>query len=142
MVVSAKKTGSPSRPKASPAGGGFQRINVVGLSAASVFKVFLIFYSLMASVFVIAGIVLWNLAAAVGLTHKLNHLIDSLTGSTSYAVHGIQVLVIGIGFLVVLVAVSSVVTAIAARIFNFVAELVGGIGLNIRSGASKATQGG
>ncbi len=139
MKVSAKKTGSASRPKAPPGGGGFQRINVVGLSAVSVFKVFLIFYSLMASVFVVAGIVIWNLAAAAGLTHKLNHLIESLTGSTNYAIHGVQVLVIGVGFLVVLVAVSSVVTAIAARIFNFVAELVGGIGLNIRSGASKAT---
>ncbi|NNN11514.1 MAG: hypothetical protein HKL83_06600 [Acidimicrobiaceae bacterium] len=142
MMVGEKKKGTASRPKAASKGGGFQRINVVGLSAVSVFKVFLIFYSLMAAVLVIAGIVLWNLAAAAGLTHKLNHLIESLTGSTNYAIHGIQVLVIGVGFLVVLVAVSSVVTAIAARIFNFVAELVGGIGLNIRSGASKATSSG
>ena len=142
MMVGEKKKGTASRPKAPSKGGGFQRINVVGLSAVSVFKVFLIFYSLMAAVLVIAGIVLWNLAAAAGLTHKLNHLIESLTGSTNYAIHGIQVLVIGVGFLVVLVAVSSVVTAIAARIFNFVAGLVGGIGLNIRSGASKATSSG
>ncbi len=120
----------------------YQRINVVGMSALSVFRVVLVFYSLMALVFLVAGMILWTIASRAGLVLKLNHLIRSLTGSSTYSFRGTQVLVVAVGFLVVLVAIGSILTAISVRIFNMVMELVGGIGLNVRAGASNVSQSG
>lgn len=109
-----------------------QRLMVTGIGGSSVFRVSLVFYTLVMLVVSVASMVLWNLAAAAGLERKANRLIDQLIGSNSYHIIGWQVFIVFVGIGILWVAVSSVVTFIGVRLFNVVAEMVGGISLYVR----------
>ncbi|MGC8481297.1 MAG: DUF3566 domain-containing protein [Acidimicrobiales bacterium] len=131
---------SASRRKQGPAASAKpsrgQPLAITGVSSLSVFRVSLVFYSLLFLIVMVGFIILWHFFGASGYEQKANHLIDSLVGSATYHIQGLQILVIFIGLGVVWIVVAAALTVIASRVFNLVAELIGGMTIYVRSGAT------
>lgn len=127
-----KSASSPERPSKG------QPLLITKFGLSSLFRICLIFYTLIFAVVLIAMIILWEVMASAGFETKLNHLLGSLLGSSTYHVMGTEVLVIFVGFGIVWILLSAGVTVIGMRIFNMVSELVGGIKVYVRSGGTAA----
>lgn len=96
------------------------------LGVGSVVRVALALYLLVLAAFLVAGVILWQLAIAAGVIRRLDHLATSL-GFGTLAIHGAPVLAGAalVGLSLVLLAVVS--TALGAILFNLVAPAFGGI---------------
>jgi Transmembrane domain of unknown function (DUF3566) len=103
------------------------RQTVQKLDLWSVLKLSLCFYLCALIVTVVAGVVLWLVADAFGVIHDVEHFMGDLLSSKDFKFLSAQILegtaLVGL----VLVALMTIITVIAAAFYNLFAELVGGI---------------
>jgi hypothetical protein len=93
----------------------------------SVLKLSLLFYLSLLVTFLVAGVILWQVAAAAGFTDNLAKLIRSLFDLTSYKFHGKVIfrnVAIGGGVLAVF---GSFLNALMCVLYNLISDVVGGI---------------
>ena len=99
----------------------------------SVLKVSAVFYFGVLVVMLIAGAVLWNVAAALGVIDDLDKAIRSLFALSSFKLHPLVALgwsaVIG-GALCFL---GVVVNVFAAVLYNLISDIVGGVQVSVAS---------
>ena len=103
------------------------RQTVQKLDLWSVLKLSLCFYLCGLIVTIVAGVVLWLVADAFGVIHDVEHFMGDLLSSKDFKFLSAQILegtaLVGL----VLVALMTIITVIAAAFYNLFAELVGGI---------------
>ena len=97
----------------------------------SVLKIALCFYLCALIVVLVAGIVLWWIASAVGAVHNVEKFIGELVSDTHFHILSWEVLrgatLIGL----VLVCVLVVITVLAAAFYNLFSELIGGLEVTV-----------
>lgn len=93
----------------------------------SVFKISLAFYFCVFLVFMVAGVVLWNVAAAFGVINSIDKLVRSLFALTSFRLHPITALVWGAAIGAVLCLLGSLLNVVAAIFYNLISDVVGGV---------------
>ncbi len=90
------------------------------------FKVSLVFFTLVGVMLLVAGIVLWNVIAAFGWVTKVESLTGSLAGG-SFKLRSGQLLRAGllldVAFVVLMVFLSTLLTAL----YNLIADVTGGV---------------
>ncbi len=110
---------------------GRKRVEVRKVDLWSVLKISLCFYLAALAVLIVAGIVAWLLVDAAGGIHNFEDFMGELLSAKNYRLVGGQLLV---GFALVglvFVAVSTILTTLAAALFNVFSELVGGIEMTL-----------
>jgi len=94
----------------------------------SVLKIALCFYTAALVVMLVAGIALWAIAASFGFIHSFEKFMGTLlSNKNSYKLVTAQLLLGSTLVGLVLVALMSILTVIAAAFYNLFAELLGGI---------------
>jgi hypothetical protein len=86
----------------------------------------LIFYLCVLVVLIVAGTVLWNVAAALGVITSAEKLIRSLFALTSFQLHPLTALIWGSAIGAVLCLVGVLVNVLAASLYNLISDIVGG----------------
>lgn len=102
------------------------RRTLVRLELRSVALVAFLVYLTILAAFLIAGIVLWQVAAAAGAITKLEDGLTSV-GFGTVTLHGGVILAASAAVGVALVVVGTLVSVIGAVLYNAVAGLVGGL---------------
>ena len=97
------------------------------LDVASVFKVSFFFYFCVWVVLVVAGVVIWNVAATFGLITSLDKLVRSLFALTSFKLHPLTALEWGGAAVALLCLLGVFVNVLAALLYNLISDLVGGV---------------
>ena len=97
------------------------------LDVASVFKVSFFFYFCVWVVLVVAGVVIWNVAATFGLITSLDKLVRSLFALTSFKLHPLTALEWGGAAVALLCLLGVFVNVLAAVLYNLISDLVGGV---------------
>ena len=103
------------------------RQTVQKLDLWSVLKLSLCFYLCGLIVTIVAGVVLWLIGDAFGVIHDVEHFMNDLLSSKNFKFLSAQILEGTILVGLVLVAVMTIITVVAAAFYNLFAELVGGI---------------
>jgi len=93
----------------------------------SVFKISLAFYFCMFLVFMVAGVALWNVAAAFGVINSLDKLIRSLFALTSFQLRPVPSLIWGAAVGACLCLLGSLLNVVAAVFYNLISDVVGGV---------------
>jgi hypothetical protein len=93
----------------------------------SVAKVSFIFYFCVLIVLLVAGAVLWNVAAAFGVITTLEKLVRSLFALSSFKVHPLAALAWGAAIGGALCFIGIVVNVLAAVLYNLISDIVGGL---------------
>jgi hypothetical protein len=109
------------------------RLVVRRIGVVSVLKVSLVFYTCLLIVMLIAGVVLWNVAAAVGAIDSLDKLIRSLFALTSFQLHPLVALGWSAAIGAALCFLGVLFNVIAVILFNLISDMVGGVQLFIAS---------
>lgn len=104
---------------------------VLRLDALSVLKVALVFGTCAWIVVVVAGVVIWNAAAMLEVTAKIEGFIEDLFGLERFEFRPTEMLRGALLGGVVAVPLGSLFAAIMAALFNLVSELVGGVHLEV-----------
>ncbi len=107
------------------------KLRIQHVSLASVARVCTIFYTGLVAAGLVATIVAWGVLGSMGFISKANHLIDQLVGSTNYQLGLTQVLVIQLGLGIAWVVVMTVLTYLAAAIYNLASEMGNGISIGV-----------
>lgn len=110
---------------------GRSRVEVRKLDLWSVLKVSLCFYLAGLAVVVVAGIVAWLLIDAAGGIHNFEKFMGDIMSAKDYRIIGSQLLIGSVLVGLVLVALWTILTVLAAALFNVFSELVGGIELTL-----------
>ena len=107
------------------------RLVVRRVNAVSVLKVSLIFYFGVLIVMLIAGTVLWNVAAALGVIDDLNKAIRSLFALSTFKLHPLVAL--GWSALIggALCFLGVLVNVFAAIMYNLISDIVGGVQVTV-----------
>ena len=107
------------------------RLVVRRVNAVSVLKVSLVFYFGVLIVMLIAGAVLWNVAAALGVIDDLNKAIRSLFALSTFKLHPLVAL--GWSALIggALCFLGVVVNVFAAIMYNLISDIVGGVQVTV-----------
>jgi hypothetical protein len=107
------------------------RQTVRSIDVWSVLKIALCFYLCALIVMLVAGVVLWWIASAVGAVHNIEKFIGDLVSDKNFHFLSWEVLrgatLIGL----VLVCVLVVVTVLAAAFYNLFSELIGGFEVTV-----------
>jgi len=103
------------------------RQTVQKLDLWSVLKLSLCFYLCGLIVTIVAGVVLWLIADAFGVIHDVEHFMGDLLSSKDFKFLSAQILEGTILVGLVLVALMTIITVVAAAFYNLFAELVGGV---------------
>ena len=107
------------------------RQTVRSIDIWSVLKIALCFYLTALIVVLVAGVVLWWIASAVGAVHNIEHFIGEHVDDSKFHFLTWEVLrgatIIGL----VLVCVMVVITVLAAAFYNLFSELIGGLEVTV-----------
>jgi hypothetical protein len=133
-------TGTARKPKQPVAGDGVAlghaparlpqrryRQTVQKLDLWSVLKLSLCFYLCGLIVTIVAGVVLWLVADAFNVVHDIEHFMGDLLSSKDFKFLSAQILEGAILVGLVIVALMTIITVVAAAFYNLFAELVGGV---------------
>jgi hypothetical protein len=93
----------------------------------SVLKLSLMFFACLFVVLLVAGILLWNLAASAGTIAKIEDFIAEAGAFTTFKFDGPKILQASILGGLVMVIVASGFSVLLAVLFNLISDLVGGI---------------
>ncbi len=93
----------------------------------SVLKVSLVLYLSLAIILLIAGGILWVLASIAGVTHSMEHFVDSLFGFKSFAHAGLQLLLVMVLLGLVLAILGTLLNVLCAILYNLTCDVVGGV---------------
>lgn len=97
------------------------------LDTWTVFKVSLVFYLCVLVVIIIAGVLLWNIAAAFGFLNSIDKSVKTLFDYTKFTLHPRAVLEYTIAAGAGLAVVGTLVNVVAALLYNLIADVVGGV---------------
>jgi hypothetical protein len=86
-----------------------------------------LFYLCVLLVVLIAGVVLWNIAAALGAITSVEKFIRSLFDLTSFKLHPGVILESSVAGGIVLVLLGTGANVLAALIYNLIADVIGGV---------------
>jgi hypothetical protein len=121
----------PRRPSRSVAYERRYRQTVRSIDIWSVLKIALCFYLCALIVVLVAGVVLWWIASAVGAIHNVEKFIGDLLEDNNFHFLSWEVLrgatLIGL----VIVCVLVVITVLAAAFYNLFSELIGGLEVTV-----------
>lgn len=109
-----------------------QAVFITEVGATSIFRISVLFYSFLMLTFLVAGVILWFLLGTSGYEAKLNHLIDSLLGSSTYHLIGLEIFIAATALGVVWVVISAALTTVAVKMFNLAIDLVGGFKIYLK----------
>ena len=123
----APRPAGPRKPRSKVAREGQGRLIVRRVSVGSVFKISLAFYLCVLVVVLVAGAVLWNVAASAGLIVKLDKLVRSLFALSSFKLHPLTALVWGGAFVAALCLLGVLVNVVVVLLYNVLSELIGGV---------------
>lgn len=123
------RRGSDGTPAgtALPAAPERRRYEVRRIDIWSVVRITLLFNVALLVILVIASVVIWLVAAALGAISGLEEFLGSLLSAKNFRFASVQILE---GFVLVglvMVAITTIMTTIAALIYNVFAEWTGGI---------------
>lgn len=90
-------------------------------------KVSFVFYLCVLIVLVVAGTVLWNVAAAFGVITSIEKLVRSLFALTSFKLHPLTALIWGSAIGAVLCFIGVLANVLAATLYNLISDIVGGV---------------
>ncbi|HSS08313.1 MAG TPA: DUF3566 domain-containing protein [Acidimicrobiales bacterium] len=93
----------------------------------TVLKLSFLFYLCVLSVVLIAGIVLWNIAAALGSITSVEKFIRSLFDLTTFKLHPGVILESSVAGGIVLVFLATGANVLAALLYNLISDVVGGV---------------
>jgi hypothetical protein len=129
--VRRQKDSGPATPEARPAAYMKETIRtrqvIRHFDLISVARVSLLFYFLGVVSLVLAGVVLWNVAAALGTITSIDKSIRTLFDLTSFTLHPVPVLGYGCAAGVVLMFAGTLMNVLVATIFNLISDVTGGI---------------
>jgi energy-converting hydrogenase Eha subunit A len=107
------------------------RLVVRRVNAVSVLKVSVIFYFGVLVVMLVAGALLWNVAAALGIIDDLNKAIRTLFALSTFKLHPL----VALGWTAViggaLCFLGVVVNVFAAIMYNLISDIVGGVQVTV-----------
>jgi hypothetical protein len=104
----------------------------------TVFKMSLLFYLCVFLVFMVAGLVLWNIAGYFNVITSVQKFIKSIFELQSFSFHSSVVLeALAVGGLV-MVALATMANVLAALIYNLISDVVGGVQLVVLEEATPA----
>jgi Transmembrane domain of unknown function (DUF3566) len=93
----------------------------------SVFKVSVVFYACVFIVMIIAGIALWNVAAAFGVITDGEKLVRSLFALTTFTLHPITALLWGAVIAGAICFLGVLFNVFAAVVYNLISDVAGGV---------------
>jgi hypothetical protein len=100
------------------------------IDAWSVFKVGLVVHAALYVVFLVTGVLLWNVASATGTIDNIEQFLTSF-GWESFTFKGGQLFASSAMLGIFLVVLGTGLWVLAAVIFNLVTELVGGVRVTV-----------
>ncbi|MFM8826736.1 MAG: DUF3566 domain-containing protein [Actinomycetota bacterium] len=100
------------------------------IDAWSVFKVGLVVHTALYVVFLVTGVLLWNVASATGTIDNIEQFLTSF-GWESFTFKGGQLFTSSAMLGIFLVVLGTGLWVLAAVIFNLVTELVGGVRVTV-----------
>ncbi len=103
------------------------RVEMTKVELWSVLKVSLCFYLAGLAILIIAGLVVWLLLDASGGIHKFESFMGDIMSAKDYKLVAPQILLGSVLVGLVLVALMTIMTVIAAALYNVFADLVGGV---------------
>jgi Transmembrane domain of unknown function (DUF3566). len=103
------------------------RVEMTKVDLWSVLKVALCFYLAGLAMMIIAGLVVWLLLDASGGIHNFERFMGDIMSAKDYRLVASQILLGSVLVGLVLVALMTIVTVIAAALYNLFSELVGGV---------------
>jgi hypothetical protein len=93
----------------------------------TVLKLSFLFYLCILLVVLIAGVVLWNVAAAAGAITSIEKFIKSLFDLNSFRLHSFVILEASAAGGIILVILATGINVLAALIYNLISDVVGGV---------------
>jgi Transmembrane domain of unknown function (DUF3566) len=93
----------------------------------TVFKVSLFFYLLGLAIFVVAGVILWNVASTFGTITSIQKSVKTLFVLNSFVLKPIPLLEYTTAGGAVLVVLGTLVNTTAALLYNLISDVIGGI---------------
>jgi len=114
---------APAKGRPAP----IRRAAIRHVDIGSVVKVSLAFYIVVLFVFVIAGLLLWVAADALGTLHSIDKSIRILFALKSFTLHPSSVAMYAAAAAVVVAVAGTLANVIMALIYNLIADAVGGI---------------
>jgi hypothetical protein len=90
-------------------------------------KLSFLFYLCVLLVVLIAGIVLWNIATAVGAVTSIEKFIKSLFDLNSFTLHPGVILEASAAGGIILVILATGINVLAALLYNLISDVVGGV---------------
>jgi Transmembrane domain of unknown function (DUF3566) len=129
-----RRRARPVRPRRPPRGKAYERRyrqTIRSIDIWSVLKISLCFYMCALIVVLLAGVVLWWIASAVGAIHNVEKFVGDLVSDNHFHFLSWEVLrgATLIGLVVVCVLV--VITVLAAAFYNLFSELIGGLEVTV-----------
>ena len=103
------------------------RVEMTKVDLWSVLKVALCFYLAGLAMMIIAGLVVWLLLDASGGIHNFERFMGDIMSAKDYRLVASQILLGSVLVGLVLVALMTIITVIAAALYNLFSELVGGV---------------
>lgn len=117
----------PRQQPARVASGAASRWTVRRVNVLSVLKVSVVFYLCVLVVVLVAGAVLWNVAASAGLMDKLDKLVRSLFALSKFQLRPLAALIWGGAFVASLCLLGVLANVFVAVLYNVLSDLVGGV---------------
>lgn len=103
------------------------RVEMTKVDLWSVLKVSLCFHLAGLAIMIIAGLVVWLLLDASGGIHNFEKFMGDIMSAKDYRLVASQILLGAVLVGLVIVALMTIVTVIAAALYNLFSELVGGV---------------
>ena len=103
------------------------RVEMTKVELWSVLKVSLCFYLAGLAMMIIAGLVVWLLLDASGGIHNFEKFMGDIMSAKNYRLVASQILLGAVLVGLVIVALMTIITVIAAALYNLFSELVGGV---------------
>ena len=103
------------------------RVEMTKVDLWSVLKVALCFYLAGLAMTIIAGLVVWLLLDASGGIHNFERFMGDIMSAKDYRLVASQILLGSVLVGLVVVALMTIITVIAAALYNLFSELVGGV---------------
>ena len=103
------------------------RVEMTKVDLWSVLKVSLCFYLAGLAMMIIAGLVVWLLLDASGGIHNFEKFMGDIMSAKDYRLVASQILLGAVLVGLVIVALMTIITVIAAALYNLFSELVGGV---------------
>lgn len=97
------------------------------LDTWTVFKVSMLFYLCVGAIMLLAGVVLWNVAAGAGTLHNIEKFVRTILDLKTFTLHAGTILrwaAVAVGLFVL---AGTFINVVAALIYNLISDVVGGI---------------